>query len=179
MKARGLFLVSSALATCALVFAATGGSAVAEAPAGLATAFAEAPARPVQESEPGERIMNSSCVNACHSVRVIQTQAMTPEAWGKTVENMIGMGAKVSKEEVPVLVQYLAQHHAPVPDGQGKQILLNICTMCHDLGRIRLGRRSAEEWEETLVSMLNEGAPLSEQDFPVIHAYLSKNFGIE
>src|SRR5262245_41187781 len=167
MKARGVFLASSALATCALVFAATGG----------ASASAEASA--AQESEPGERIMNSSCVNACHSVRVIQTQAMTPEAWGKTVENMIGMGAKVSKEEVPVLVQYLAQHHAPVPEGQGKQILLNICTMCHDLGRIRLGRRSPEEWEETLVSMLNEGAPLSEEQFPIIHAYLSKNFGIE
>ena len=75
--------------------------------------------------------------------------------------------------------QYLAQHHGPVPDGPGKQILLNICTMCHDLGRIRLGRRSPEEWEETLVSMLNEGAPLSDEDFPVIHAYLSKHFGIE
>ena len=169
MTGRGVFLVSSALATCALVFAATGG----------ASAFAEAPAGLGQESEPGERIMNASCVDACHSVRVIQTQAMTPEAWGKTVATMIDMGAKVSKEDVPVLVQYLAQHHAPVPEGPGKQILLNICTMCHDLGRIRLGRRSTEEWEETLVSMLNEGAPLSEQDFPVIHAYLSKNFGIE
>ena len=61
----------------------------------------------------------------------------------------------------------------------GKEILLNICTMCHDLGRIRLGHRSPEEWEETLISMLNEGAPLSEEQFPVIHAYLSKNFGIE
>jgi len=49
--------------------------------------------------------------------------------------------------------------------------------MCHDLGRIRLGRRSSEEWEETLISMLNEGAPLSDEAFPVIHAYLSKNFG--
>ena len=164
-----MFLVSSALATCALVFAATGG----------ASAFAEAPAGLGQESEPGERIMNASCVDACHSVRVIQTQAMTPEAWGKTVATMIEMGAKVSKEDVPVLVQYLAQHHAPVPEGPGKQILLNICTMCHDLGRIRLGRRSPEEWEETLVSMLNEGAPLSEEQFLIIYAYLSKNFGIE
>jgi cytochrome c5 len=158
MNARGVFLASSALATCALVFAASGRA---------------------QESEPGERIMNSSCVNACHSVRVIQTSAMTPEAWGKTVATMIDKGAKVSKEDVPVLVSYLAQHHAPVPEGQGKDILLNTCTMCHDLGRIRLGRRSPEEWEETLVSMLNEGAPLSDEQFPVIHAYLSKNFGIE
>jgi cytochrome c5 len=169
MTARGVVLFSSALVACALVFAASGG----------ASAFAEATAGLAQESEPGERIMNASCVNACHSVRVIQTQAMTPEAWSKTVANMIEMGAKVSKEEVPVLVTYLAQHHAPVPDGPGKQILLNVCTMCHDLGRIRLGRRSPEEWEETLVSMLNEGAPLSEEQFPVIHAYLSKHFGIE
>jgi|SoiMethySBSTD1v2_1073268.scaffolds.fasta_scaffold00114_23 cytochrome c5 len=169
MSARAVFLVSSALATSALVFAARGSASV----------FAEATVGLAQESEPGERIMNASCVNACHSVRVIQTQALTPEAWNKTVATMIEKGAKVSKDEMPVLVSYLAQHHAPVPDGPGKEILLNICTMCHDLGRIRLGRRSTEEWEETLVSMLNEGAPLSEEQFPVIHAYLSKNFGIE
>jgi cytochrome c5 len=158
MNARGVFLFSSALATCALVFAATGGA---------------------QESEPGERIMNASCVNACHDIRPIQTAAMTPEAWDKTVATMIEKGAKVSKDDVPVLVSYLAQHHAPVPEGRGKEVLLNICTMCHDLGRVRLGRRSPEEWEETLISMLNEGAPLSDEQFPVIHAYLSKNFGIE
>jgi cytochrome c5 len=158
MSGRAVFLLSFTLATCALVFATTGRA---------------------QESEPGERIMNASCVNACHSVRAIQTAAMTPEAWSKTVSTMIDKGAKVSKDEVPVLVTYLAQHHAPVPEGPGKEILLNTCTMCHDLGRIRLGRRSPEEWEETLISMLNEGAPLSDEQFPVIHAYLSKNFGIE
>ena len=169
MNARGVFLVASALATSALVFAASGrASALAEAPDGLA-----------QESEPGERVMNASCVGACHNVRPIQTAAMTPEAWGKTVATMIDKGAKVSKEDVPVLVSYLAEHHGPVPEGRGKEILLNVCTMCHDLGRIRLGHRSPEEWEETLVSMLNEGAPLSEEQFPIIHAYLSKNFGIE
>ena len=191
MNALGVFLISSALATCALVFAASGSasafakapaglsSAFAKAPAGLSSAFAKAPAGLSQETEAGERIMNASCVGACHDVRAIQTAAMTPEAWGKTVSTMIDKGAKVSKEDVPVLVSYLAQHHEPVPEGRGKEILLNICTMCHDLGRIRLGHRSPEEWEETLVSMLNEGAPLSEEQFPIIHAYLSKNFGIE
>jgi hypothetical protein len=51
--------------------------------------------------------------------------------------------------------------------------------MCHDLGRIRLGHRSSDEWEETLVSMLNEGAPLSEEDFPVVQQYLAEHFGVE
>jgi cytochrome c5 len=158
MSGRTVFSVSVLLAASALVFVARSGA---------------------QESEPGERIMNASCVNACHDIRPIQTAAMAPDAWGKTVATMIEKGAKVSKEDVPVLVGFLAQRHGPVPEGRGKEILLNICTMCHDLGRIRLGQRSPEEWEETLVSMLNEGAPLSEEQFPVIHAYLAKNFGIE
>jgi cytochrome c5 len=157
MSARGIFIVSAALASSALVFAARGGA---------------------QESEPGERIMNASC-QGCHTVRVIQTQAMDAAAWTKSVTTMVEKGAKVSKEDQPVLIDYLAKHHGPVPDGAGKAILLNICTMCHDLGRIRLGRRSPEEWEETLASMLNEGAPLSDENFPVILDYLSKNFGIE
>ena len=131
-----------------------------------------------QDTDPGETIMNAAC-QSCHNVRVIQVQAMDVDGWTKRVSQEIEKGAKVSKEDVPVLVSYLAEHHGPVPEGRGKEILLNICTMCHDLGRIRLGHRSPEEWEETLVSMLNEGAPLSEEQFPIIHAYLSKNFGIE
>jgi hypothetical protein len=51
--------------------------------------------------------------------------------------------------------------------------------MCHNLQRIKNGRRSPEEWEETLLAMLNEGAPVSDEQFPVIHAYLSKNFGVD
>lgn len=131
-----------------------------------------------QESEPGERVMNASCQN-CHTVRVIQTQALDAEGWTKSVATMVEKGAKVSKQDMPVLIDYLARHHGPVPDGPGKRILLNLCTMCHDLGRIRLGHRSPEEWEETLISMLNEGAPLSDDDFPVIHEYLSEHFGVE
>jgi len=132
-----------------------------------------------QESEPGERIMNASCQTSCHSVRSIQTQAMDADAWTKSVGTMVDKGAKISRDDIPVLVRYLAEHYGPIPDGPGKEIVLNTCTMCHDLSRIKLGRRSPEEWEETLVSMLNEGAPLSDEAFGVVHRYLSKNFGVE
>ena len=43
--------------------------------------------------------------------------------------------------------------------------------------RVRLG--TTLNVAETLVAMLNEGAPLSDEQFPVIHAYLSRHFGIE
>ena len=45
-----------------------------------------------------------------------------------------------------------------------------------DLGRVRAHTVSREELEETLLTMLNEGAMLSDQDFPVLLNYLSKNF---
>ena len=132
-----------------------------------------------QEAERGERIMNASCQTNCHGVRSIQTQAMDAAGWTKSVGTMVDKGAKIEKDDIPVLVRYLTEHYGPIPDGPGKEIVLNTCTMCHDLNRIKLGRRSSEEWEETLISMLNEGAPLSDEAFGVVHAYLSKNFGVE
>ena len=131
-----------------------------------------------QDSDPGERIMNAACQD-CHNVRVIQTQAMDADGWTKRVSAEIEKGAKVSKEDVPTLVGYLVRTHGPLPDGPGKEIILNTCTQCHDLFRIKANRRSPEEWEETLISMLNEGAQLNDEEFARVHRYLSRNFGIE
>ena len=142
----------------------------------VAAAVRSAPAQ--NDNDRGERIMNASC-QGCHDTRRIQTSALDIAGWAKTVGVMVDKGAKVSKEDLPVLVAYLAEQHGPIPDGPGKEIVLNTCTLCHDLKRIRLGRRSTEEWEETLISMLNEGAPLSDDAFPVVHAYLSRNFGVD
>jgi len=139
-----------------------------------------APPAPAQagDNDKGERLMNASC-QGCHDVRVIQVQAKSADEWSKTIDAEIARGAKVAKDDIPTLVDYLVDHHGPLPDGRGKAIVLNICTMCHDLKRIRFGRRSADEWEETLNAMLNEGAPLSEEQFPIVHAYLARNFGVE
>ena len=147
--------------------------------AGVAAALlVGAGASAAQTQPPGEKILMQSC-QGCHDLRVVQTSAMNAEGWTKTIDEMTKMGAEVAEADKPVLVRYLALNFGPVPDGPGKEILLNTCTMCHDLGRIKTARRSAEEWEETLNSMLNEGAPLSDEQFPVIHGYLSKHFNVE
>jgi cytochrome c5 len=131
-----------------------------------------------QDPDDGERVLQKSCQN-CHDTRRISVQAKSADDWNKTVSDMIAKGAVVAKEDVPVLVYYLTQNHGPLPNGPGKEVLLNTCTMCHDLKRIKLGHRSPEEWEETLSSMLNEGAMLSDDEFNRVHHYLSRNFGIE
>ena len=125
-----------------------------------------------------ERIINASCLG-CHNLRPIETSAYDAAGWKKVIDGEIARGAKLAPADVPFLVDYLAFEHGPVPEGNGKAILLNTCTMCHDLKRIRLGRRTAEEWEETLNTMLNEGAPLSDEQYPVIHAYLSRYFNVQ
>ena len=161
---------TSCVAGAAFAFVVAVVASLGAAPAGRAAQAGE--------TDKGERLMNASC-QGCHAVRVIQVQAKSAEEWAKTVDAEIARGAKVAKEDIPVLVDYLTDHHGPLPDGRGKAIVLNVCTMCHDLTRIRRGHRSPEEWEETLNAMLNEGAPLSDDQFPIVHAYLSRNFGVE
>lgn len=122
--------------------------------------------------------MNKGCQD-CHTVRTIQTQALDADEWRRRVSLEIERGANVDPEDVPALLTYLVTRHGPLPDGPGKDVLLNTCTMCHELFRIKLGPRTAEEWEETLVTMLNEGAQLSDEDFARVHYYLSTFFGVD
>ena len=130
-----------------------------------------------QETQPdkGEQIMNASCTT-CHDLRLIQVQAMDKDGWTNNVDTMLQRGADVAKDDIPVLIDYLVTHHGPMPDGPGKNIVLNVCTMCHDLSRVRRNLATREDWEDKLGTMLNEGAPLSEQDFPIVLNYLAKNF---
>ena len=122
-----------------------------------------------------EQIQNAACIG-CHDLRPIQTQALDKDGWTRMLASMIDKGAEVKPDELPVLLDFLVKNHGPLPDGPGKTILLNTCTVCHDLGRVRIQGRTREDWDDTLGSMLNEGAMLSEQDYPVLLAYLVKNF---
>lgn len=145
---------------------------------GAALVMALAATSGAQDTDPGERLMNSACQD-CHNVRVIQVQAMDADGWTKRVSQEIEKGAKLSKEDAPTLIAYLVRAHGPLPDGPGKEVILNTCTQCHDLFRIKANRRAPEEWEETLVSMLNEGAMLNDEEFARVLRYLARNFGIE
>lgn len=128
--------------------------------------------------EPGEQILNASCTG-CHDLRPIEVQALDAEGWAKTVKAEVGKGAKLKPEDTPTLIDYLVKYHGPLPEGPGKTVILNICTQCHDLQRVRRQRSTAQEWAEILDAMLNEGAPLPERDFPVLLRYLARNFGPE
>jgi mono/diheme cytochrome c family protein len=123
----------------------------------------------------GEQILNQSC-SSCHELRNIETQALDADGWTKLVNSMIEKGSTIKKDDIPGFVEYLVRKHGPLPDGAGKRVMLEVCTQCHELDRIRSHTASRDEWEATLLSMLNEGAPLSDDDFPIILNYLARNF---
>jgi uncharacterized protein YukJ len=128
-----------------------------------------------KETEKGEKLLNANCLG-CHDPRPIQTQALDADGWTKVVNSMIEKGAKVSNDDKPTLVQYLAENYGPLPDGEGKQLILNKCTTCHDLKRVRQHLASPEEWADTLSAMLNEGLMLSDEEFLTVLKYLARNF---
>jgi len=126
-------------------------------------------------SEKGERILNLGCMS-CHDLRPIQTQALDSEGWTKIIDAMMEKGAQVKKEDIPDFIEFLVMSYGPLADGAGRKILLNRCTNCHDLKRVKQHLSSPEEWADTLVAMLNEGASLSDKEFAVLLGYLARNF---
>jgi mono/diheme cytochrome c family protein len=125
----------------------------------------------------GERLMNATCsAVGCHTIRPIQTAAMDEAGWSKTIASMIEKGAKLEQADVPILTEYLVRFHGPLPEGEGRAIVLNICTMCHDLQRVRTHGGSVEDWFDLINAMIGEGAPLTDEQIPIVLKYLATNF---
>ena len=107
------------------------------APAGAAPTEKSPQQIAFERFQRAERVMNLSCSDAaCHTIRPIQTAALDEAGWTKTIAAMVEKGAKIAADDLPILTEYLVRYHGPLPDGDGKAIVLNICTLCHDLQRV-------------------------------------------
>ena len=151
----------------------------AEPPSGAVLQGENPPPQPaLNRSQRADRVTNLSCsVVGCHTVRVIETSAMDREGWTKTVNLMIEKGAKLeSDEDKDILIESLVRDHGPLPEGEGRKILLNVCTICHDLQRVRSRLFTPDGWKAVLEEMIVGGAPLTDDTFPVLLTYLSRNF---
>jgi competence protein ComEA len=78
-----------------------------------------------------------------------------------------------------VLLAMLAQDKAPdpLPEGDGKKLVVKICTDCHGADQIVAKRRTKEEWDDVISDMIQKGAEGKGDEFDAIVAYLVKNFG--
>jgi competence protein ComEA len=63
-----------------------------------------------------------------------------------------------------------------LPEGPGKAVILKVCRGCHGADVVATKRQTREEWEHTVVDMINAGATGTDDEFSDIVDYLTKNF---
>ncbi len=72
---------------------------------------------------------------------------------------------------------FIPEACSTVPD-KGKNpedIVMNSCTVCHDLERVcaNLGKKDQGQWNSTVTAMAGKGARVDQQDIPMVAGYLA------
>jgi hypothetical protein len=62
---------------------------------------------------------------------------------------------------------------------KARQLVLEACTACHTLDRVKSQRLTSEDWKQTIAGMLSEGVPLTDEEVTLVVDYLARNFGPE
>ena len=65
---------------------------------------------------------------------------------------------------------------AQLPDGPGKDVVVKVCTPCHEPNRAAALRLTREGWEQTVADMRWRGAKGTDEEFAQIVEYLVANF---
>jgi quercetin dioxygenase-like cupin family protein len=64
-----------------------------------------------------------------------------------------------------------------MPDGAGKKMIIDKCQLCHSLELIATSRRSKDDWQGIVDSMVQKGAPLADDEVEMVVNYLATNYG--
>jgi competence ComEA-like helix-hairpin-helix protein len=65
-----------------------------------------------------------------------------------------------------------------LPAGEGRTEVVVSCVGCHDLRQVITQKKSKVGWRTSVQKMVSEyQAPVDRDDFPILVAYLSANFG--
>lgn len=140
----------------------------------------------------GKKVLTNSCT-ACHGLDGVVRLHMDKGGWEGLVSSMISNGAQVDTKDYPVLIDYLVKNFGPEKPAGGdaaaaggaasasndtaaKQVLMDVCTACHDLDLVSDQHLSKDEWQQVVTSMVAKGANLADKDAPVLVDYLSRTY---
>ena len=120
----------------------------------------------------GKKVVEAAC-SSCHGLEVVTSKKLTRQRWQVLV---LAMGSpSLSKAESAEAVEYLAKNFGE--KDRGKELVEDICSLCHEWQRIKDQHLSKDEWAGTIKGMIFEGAPVTDEEFNLIVEYLAKNFG--
>lgn len=78
----------------------------------------------------------------------------------------------------PVYAQQAQNNQPSLPAGPGQDIVQSVCSGCHSLNRFTHTGYTPDGWKTVIAMMRNVGAPLTQDQVPVVTAYLTKNFPV-
>jgi cytochrome c5 len=58
----------------------------------------------------------------------------------------------------------------------GKSLVEERCTKCHDLGRVEKAKKTEEEWKTTVERMVGKGAELNQAEQEAVIKYLAETY---
>ncbi len=79
----------------------------------------------------------------------------------------------------PVLAILQQPSVASMPEGEGKQLVANICAGCHALETTLTQRRNREDWNSTVANMISRGAQIFTDESATIVNYLAEHYGAQ
>jgi hypothetical protein len=62
-----------------------------------------------------------------------------------------------------------------LPAATGKDVVVRVCTACHDATQFAYARHTPDEWDSEIVKMQSAGAEMTAEEQLAISAYLAKN----
>ncbi len=130
----------------------------------------------------GKDLVTGYCMG-CHGLEQVVAYKGTEEDWAGLVYTMRQRGLDVTPEENEQIVAYLAKSFppakkavAPLPDGEGKDLVMGRCVGCHDVDRIEAHTGTKADWEGVVKYMTSLGMVATPEENTRIVAYLAKNF---
>jgi hypothetical protein len=102
-----------------------------------------------------------------------------PTIFGVAVLALTTSIGAIGANAVPPEQKDEAQHKDELPEGPGRKILADACTVCHGLEEITKfkGYYTRAEWADVVATMVSYGADVPPKDVDVLVDYLAKNFG--
>ena len=79
---------------------------------------------------------------------------------------------------MPLLLAASMPLAAQSSDTQARQTFDKVCTTCHKAETVTANRRTREQWQESITSMIARGAKGTDAEFASILNYLSANYGV-
>ncbi|HZI51635.1 MAG TPA: c-type cytochrome [Terriglobia bacterium] len=139
------------------------------------------------QQQGGAAILERAC-GSCHAADVIGNYHYeSAEGYREVVNTMIDAGARVTPQELPVLVDYLFATYgkkqqpgaAPVAaTDPGKALLESACTSCHGLETMANHvYDSRAQYESLIGNMIGYGAIVTPAQIPVLADYMLKTYG--